>query len=627
MSRAQRTILIFGGISVLLVLVLVVIGMMTSLPGERTTPSGLPRNQALYVTMRDGVEIAVDVWLPEDYAKAEKLPALINPTRFWRGHEFGIGARIQLGLGLSEDRHAVRPRVQQLNEVGFAVVVVDTRGSGASFGNRPIEWSPDEIEDLREVAEWIQDQPWCDGRVGGFGYAYEASALELLMQAHPDLLHAAALEFHDFDLQGGLQHPGGVFNEALAELQEQSFRAVDANYVCDGIRCLLVKLFVQGVKPVDENGEDLLEEALADHRPIPWLEGLDAIDFRDDEFAESGLTLLDVSPAHQLDADAPPQTPILVRVGWLDAASAHGALARYQMSPQPQEVWIAPFSRLGLFDTDPFRATDSAVEPSHEKQLGRSVEFLTERFADDPPAMDPVIRFRPLGGDSFLETEAWPPENVEDHQLYLAAEHALGGEPPMEDPASDEYTVDFSATTGFANRWASPLGIDVVYKDRVADDEKLLAYTGEPLERAILVAGQPVVTLQLESTTSDGAVFVYLEAVSPTGKVVYLTEGILRFDWHAQTEGLSYPPFGPQHSGLREDAAPLGPGTITELSIGLFSIAAEIPAGYRLRLALAGHDDSVFDRIPEEGDAVWTVHRSQAHPSRVTIPWRTVGSD
>jgi hypothetical protein len=30
------------------------------------TPSGLPRFQSQYLTMRDGVDIAFDVWLPPD---------------------------------------------------------------------------------------------------------------------------------------------------------------------------------------------------------------------------------------------------------------------------------------------------------------------------------------------------------------------------------------------------------------------------------------------------------------------------------------------------------------------------------------------------------------------------------
>ena len=37
-----------------------------------------------YVTMRDGVDIAVDVFLPKGLTENEKIPALLNQTRYWR---------------------------------------------------------------------------------------------------------------------------------------------------------------------------------------------------------------------------------------------------------------------------------------------------------------------------------------------------------------------------------------------------------------------------------------------------------------------------------------------------------------------------------------------------------------
>ena len=45
---------------------------------------GYPRNQALYVAMPDGIEIAIDVWLPEKLEPGDKLPAVMRATRYWR---------------------------------------------------------------------------------------------------------------------------------------------------------------------------------------------------------------------------------------------------------------------------------------------------------------------------------------------------------------------------------------------------------------------------------------------------------------------------------------------------------------------------------------------------------------
>ncbi len=626
MSRTQKTFLVFGVMAILAVLTLVGIGLFSELPGEKLTPSGIARNQSLHVQMRDDVLIAIDVWLPEGHAKREEVPALINPTRFWRALELGMGVRIQIGLGMVNDREAVPPRVQRLNEAGFAVVVVDTRGSGASFGERPIEWSPDEIEDLREVTEWIQSQPWSDGRVGGYGAAYEANALELLMESHPDLLHAAAIEFHDYDPQGGLLQPGGVFNRALAELQDEFLKRRDENWICEGLQCLLVRLFIKGVKPVDgDEGAALLEQALAARQPVPWLKGLEAIEFRDDEFAESGYTLADISPAHRLDSKKPPTTPVLIRAGWLDAGAARGALARFEASPQPQELWIAPFSRLGGFDTDPFEAADRQIEPTPEEQFAYTVEFLEKRFAENPEPARRIIRYRPLGGEAWLETDVWPPSDLELRTLFLADENQLVAEEPTGSVDPDEYVVDFTTTTGAENRWSSPLGLDIVYRDRTVDDKKLSIHTSEPLEKALQITGEPLLTVSLASTTAEGALHAYLEAVSPSGKVVYLTEGILRFDWRTDSPLGNAAPSDSE--GRRADAAPLKPGAVATLRVSMFATAAEIPAGYRIRVALAGHDASVFDRYPKEGDPVWTIYNSATHPSKIVLPVKTVSGE
>jgi putative CocE/NonD family hydrolase len=46
---------------------------------------------------------------------------------------------------------------------GYALVVVDVRGTGASFGTRDSFRSPKERDDAREIADWIVAQPWSDG--------------------------------------------------------------------------------------------------------------------------------------------------------------------------------------------------------------------------------------------------------------------------------------------------------------------------------------------------------------------------------------------------------------------------------------------------------------------------------
>ena len=48
---------------------------------------------------------------------------------------------------------------------GYAVVAVDVRGTGASFGSWRAPWQPEERADSQEIIDWIVNQPWSSQQV------------------------------------------------------------------------------------------------------------------------------------------------------------------------------------------------------------------------------------------------------------------------------------------------------------------------------------------------------------------------------------------------------------------------------------------------------------------------------
>ena len=94
---------------------------------------------ALYVTMRDGTKIAIDVMLPKDLPPATKIPALLNITRYWRAKENREPDNLQ----------------KFFVGHGYALIMVDVRGTGASFGTWTMPWSKQEIEDYGKVVDWV----------------------------------------------------------------------------------------------------------------------------------------------------------------------------------------------------------------------------------------------------------------------------------------------------------------------------------------------------------------------------------------------------------------------------------------------------------------------------------------
>ena len=109
-------------------------------------------------------------------------------------------------------------------------------------------------------------------------------------------------------------------------------------------------------------------------------------------------------------------------------------------------------------------------------------------------------------------------------------------------------------------------------------------------------------TMRLATSGSDGAIYVYLEAVGPGGDVAYLTEGCLRF-LHRRTAGPADPArLGVPRTFARSDALPVVPGEPMGLTVPLLPVSAVVPAGHRLRVAIAGHDASCFTRYGPAGE-------------------------
>ena len=109
--------------------------------------------------MDDGVRLAARIWMP--VAAAGSYPAIL---------EFIPYRKQDLVRARDERTHP------WLAAHGFVCLRVDMRGSGDSEGEMPDMYCDREIEDARQLIEWIAAQPWCSGRVGMFGTSWGGTA-------------------------------------------------------------------------------------------------------------------------------------------------------------------------------------------------------------------------------------------------------------------------------------------------------------------------------------------------------------------------------------------------------------------------------------------------------------------
>lgn len=591
------------------------------------TIGGLPRAQSRYVTMRDGVDIAIDVWFPPDMVADDEVPTLVAATRYSRGlslaRRLSIAMKAQLRLGIIDPLLPglieLTPEASWANDAGYAVVLIDARGSAASFGDRPIEWSPDEIADYGEIVSWITAQPWSNGKVGAWGTSYPGNTAELIASTGAAGFLATAPRFSDFDPLLGVGMPGGL--QADGFIQQWS----DLNARFDHERTL--------ARAVDDGFLGLkLRRAIAGHDNPNIAEAFGTLEYRDDEYAESGLAFETVSPYALRDAIEASGVPMQIWVSWLDAATADGALSRFLTLDNPQEVIIGPWLHGGSASIDPFRyehvpATDISSYARNmeilKPQMGEVLRFFDRYLKDSvAPQFESRVTYYTLNSGEWRTTTVWPPEGSSTQRWHFSQGHTLSQDAPTNETGTDTYAVDFSATTGTANRWFAQSGADVDYSgDRAGEDEKLLTYTSAPLSADTEITGSPIVTLYVASTEEDGAFHVYLEDVAPDGAVTYITEGILRAIHHPISR--DQPPYvhlGSYRSFDRDDAAPLIPGEVTEITLNLYATSVLIREGHRIRIAIAGADADTFRRYPAEGTPTWTVHRNSMYPSYVELP-------
>ncbi len=553
---------------------------------------------SVYRPMRDGVRIAVQV-LGAPGFRTRRAPVIVVFTRYGRATLAAIA-----GAPFSESMEFTR--------LGFVVLSVDVRGTGASFGCRPRGRSDDELADCAEIFDWAAGEPWSDGRLFCTGVSYGGNVADLVQVLDHPALVAVAPRFTDYDLYEHLLFPGGAPNELFTRVWGELTAALDRGEaeVDPETQRRIATRWVDG----DADGA-LYRQALADHAGNTDFGVLMAqAAFRED--LRNGANLCDLGD--RLTAGA---RPAYHWASWMDAGTASGALARFATLKGPMRVRIGLWNHGAVAHADPFAPARLLSEAERRADVADIAAF----FLDPDPGRR--IEYRTAGQDGWRSTPVWPPEGLAPVKWWLGAGGRLQDSAPHADGA-DRHEVDFGAGTGETTRWTTQVGTLVQYPDRRETDGRLAVYDSEPLAHDIEITGAPHLALWLRSSREDGLVIAYLERVAPDGAVTYLTEGELRLLHRAvAATPPGYVREGQDRSFARSDARPLRPGETAELRFPLLPLSVRLRRGDRLRLALAGADADTFARVPAEGPAVLDILRGAATPSHLILPVRSASED
>ncbi len=561
-----------------------------------------------YVTLRDGVRLAVDVYLPEGLKAGGRLPTILEQTRYRRSFEF------QPAVRAAADQPPAR--VKEFVTRGYAYVIVDVRGSGASFGSRRAELGPQEVKDGSEVVDWIISQPWSDGKVGATGVSYVGTTSELLLVNRHPAVKAVAPQFALFDAYTDIVFPGGVRHSWFIKNWGAAIGAMDRDEIPDAQRQQLI-----GVRPADEDpGKTLLAQAIREHATnIDIAAELAPINYRDDR-ALAGWTLEEISPKSYVRELTASRAAIYSYSGWYDGGYPLSAINRFlTVRNSGSRLVLGPWNHGGRFYFSPANGRANSSFP-HTQELLRFFDYHL-KGEKTSIVREPPVHYYTMGEERWHSASTWPLPQTRKQTWFFANENVLSAKKPVADKAFDTYRVDYTAGTGNLSRWNTLFGGGPVdYPDRGEEDRKLLTYTSAPLEQDTEVTGHPIVTLILSSTAADGQFFVYLEEVDETGRVRYVTEGELRAIHRSLSA--ARPPYKspvPYRTFLRRDAKPLVPGQITELTFDLLPTSYLFRKGRKVRIAIAGADKDHFEIIPGDPPTVH-IYRGGANQSRIVLP-------
>jgi putative CocE/NonD family hydrolase len=230
---------------------------------------------------------------------------------------------------------------------------------------------------------------------------------------------------------------------------------------------------------------------------------------------------------------------------------------------------------------------------------------------------------------AWMSADGWPLRVQQTTRYYLEPDTGRTGESvnsgaltvslPAGSRQFDEYTVDYTTTTGKTPHW-SGLALPHKYPNMRANDAKALIYTTPPLKAALSVVGHPIARIWLSTDAPDLDLFVYLEAVDGRGNSRYVTQGNLR----ASHRALGVAPFAsfglPWHTHAKQDLEPIATGEAFELVFDLLPTAFQFAEDSRIRIAVDFADAGNFDTPILEPAPRLRLLSDADHPSYVELP-------
>lgn len=487
-----------------------------------------------YLTLSNGTKLAYDIYLPtKKGVPADKpLPVLFKYTPYTRAFTifnkdgeniiaglFNLGwkekayLRVRYWFGKRGNLMDAPFRTKYLENLlkhGYAVIVVERPGTGASFGvmNASFEVG---AKEANEILNWIAAHKWCNGNIGMYGDSFQAMIQFAAAAAGNPHLKAIFPTSSGFDTYSSVMYPGGVFNKTFASFfswstsfLEQVPTPVDSDK--DGT------LLAQARK--ERGGSTLAKQSEIWFKKFPFRDSLTSDGNRVWEGSGNLYPLLD-----RINQSG---VPVYLTAGWYDLFSgANDTFFWYANLTVPRRVLVRPL--------DHSEVEKNQFDLDYAAEAHRWFDYWLKGI-DNGIMNEPPIHYYVMGAaktDSWRTSNQWPLANQKLTPFYFSEgktgsvasvnDSFLRPERPTHQDTADAYTVDYSTTSGKYSRWYA-VNWPRNYPNMQPNDQKALTYTTPPLEADLEVTGHPEAHLWLATKAPDSDAFVYLEEVDGSGR-------------------------------------------------------------------------------------------------------------
>jgi putative CocE/NonD family hydrolase len=460
-----------------------------------------------------------------------------------------------------------------------------------------------------------------------YGVSYPGMAQFMAASQAPKALKAMIPQMTSFDMYA-MAYPGGIFNRQTWQTWTQFANG----------------MFDKQLSPVPVDADtdgSLVAAAQQEHRlSSDVFAALEQAPYRDDELTP-GKNHNDYSLFRFLDGINKSQIPVDIIGGWFDVFPRDEA-SWFNNLTAPRRLIFTPFSHTigsdqrGWYQTitplvhDDFNL--EAVNAFHDAEHLRFFDYYLKGI-DNGIMDEPPVWYYTMGapaGEGWRSAEQWPLPNEVRTNFYVTGggsgsvhsvnDGGLTPEAPVEPTGQDDYTVDYTTTTGTNTRWSGAVGGMAAYGDMTANDERSLTYTTDALTESIEITGHPIVHLWVSSTAADGDFFVYLSEVDEDGYAHYITDGALRAS-HRALNDAPYNYMGlPYHRSYREDMQPLPADEPVELVFDLLPTSNIFDAGNRIRITIMGADVDTFATPQLDPAPTISIYRNAEHSSYIDLP-------